>query len=72
MHQTFELHKEIQHSCLRACSPYLCAQNLVDHLLLSILPVRFSPPLESIFVNNIFSPFGTNDRKGPILDRISC
>jgi hypothetical protein len=39
---------------------------------LLILLLCASPPLSSIFVNNISPPFGTNDHKEQILDRLLC
>ena len=60
------MHIQMHQSSLGACSPYLCAQILIDPPTFIFLPLCH---LFIIFVN-YFSPFVINDHKGSILDRL--
>ena len=71
--QTHEMHIQMQHKSLWACSPYLCAQNFnwSPYFVIS-LPLCQSSPLCYLFTIFVryFSPFVINDHKGLILDRL--
>jgi hypothetical protein len=61
----YVMHIQMQHASLWVCSPYLCAQILIDPLIFIFLSLCH---LFTIFVH-FFSPFVINDHKGSILDR---
>ena len=63
---TYVMHIQMHHISLWACSPYLCAQILIDPLIFIFLPLCH---LFTIFVH-YFSPFVINDHKGSILYRL--
>jgi hypothetical protein len=67
------MHIQMHQTTLWACSPYLCAQILIDPpTLIYLFPyVKVLPlcHLFTIFVHYFF-PFVINDHKGSILDRL--
>jgi hypothetical protein len=69
---TYEIHIQMQHTSLWACSHYLCAQILIDPLTFIFSPYVKVLPLCHIFLIFVyyFSPFIINDNKGSILDRL--
>ena len=67
--QTYKMHIQMHQSSLWGCSPYLCAQILIDPFPLSYYaPYVKVLPLTLSLCN--FSSFIINDHKGLILDRL--